>query len=79
LPLIDGQSAVVLEEIHLRNLQIHGRLLKRLIFDLENPPCSRLVPCFETFLSAGRVILDEKIPLFRWKSRYRVFIGILTV
>jgi hypothetical protein len=29
---------------------------------VENPPRSRLVPCFETFPSAGRVILGEKNP-----------------
>ena len=62
LPCPSCQRGIGVLQIHLRNLKIHGGLFERLILDVENPSRSRLVPCFETFLSAGRVILNEKNP-----------------
>jgi hypothetical protein len=44
-------------------LQIDGWLLVCLVFGVENPSRSFLVARSETFLFAGRVVLNEKYPV----------------
>lgn len=60
----DGQR-IAGHQIRAGDLQVDGRLPVRLIFGVENPLCGGLVPCLETFLFAGRIVWDEKIPLLR--------------
>lgn len=60
LPCAGGDLRIACGQISTGNLQIDNGLLMRLVLGVENPQSSFFVPRFETFLFAGRVVLNEK-------------------
>jgi len=70
LPGAFGDQRIAPHQIRAGDLKIDGGLLMRLVFGVEYTPGSSFVPRFEAFLFAGDVVLNEKIPVFRWKRRY---------